>query len=46
MELIFHTVDLIVVSDMYLEKIYVLTILNPSTAPDTAGDLKYSVSDT
>ena len=45
MELIFHTVVLIVVSDMYLEKKYVLTILNPSTTPNAAVGSKFSLRD-
>ena len=45
MGLIFHTVVLIVVSDMYLEKKYVLTILNPSTTPNAAVGSKFSLRD-
>ena len=45
-ELIFSTVVLIVVSDMYLEKNRFLTILNPSTTPNaTVVFSKLSLSD-
>ena len=44
-ELIFYTVVLIVVSDMYLEKKYVLTILNQPTIPNATVVSKFSLSD-